>query len=92
MHPSMTCVIRGKRYSTETATLLAHDRENSWRNAALFRTPRGNYFVVSGASRPSGQDILEPISEAIARDLYDAFPVHAVSWEQAFPHVVVEDA
>jgi hypothetical protein len=47
-------IINGKRYSTETATLIAgndywdgQNWERRGRNEFLYRTPRGNYFLLS---------------------------------------------
>lgn len=96
----MRRVVDGKRYDTETATLIAHDvywdghnHERHGRNAWLYRTKRGAYFVVSGTFWQGERDSLDVVSEAEARELYEgALSEHEVSYEAAFPGVVVEEA
>lgn len=97
---NMTRILDGKRYSTATATLIADDcywdgsnHERSGRNRFLYRTPRGNYFVVYLTMWQGERDTLEPIDEADAIDLYEGpLTEHHVSYEAAFPSVTVEDA
>jgi hypothetical protein len=98
----MTRIIDGKRYSTETATLLAsdawwdgHNHERGGRNSYLYRTPRGRYFCLHLTMWQGEHHTIEPVDEAEARELYErmaARDMAEVSFEQAFPNVVVEEA
>lgn len=53
----MQAIIKGKIYNTETATLIARGDNDTYPNdcwyltEALYRTPRGNYFIVDQARR-----------------------------------------
>ena len=98
--PSMTRIVDRKKYSTDTATLLAddtywdgHNYERHGRNTFLYRTPKGAYFTVTVTMWQGEQDSLEPVTldEAIA--LYEgSLTEHSVSYEDAFPAVTVEEA
>jgi len=97
---SFTRIINRKRYSTKTATLLAgddywdgHNFERHGRNTFLYRTPRGAYFTVSLTQWQGEQDTLTPISEGEAIELFEGpLSNRGVSYEEAFPGVVIEDA
>lgn len=99
---TMTRIVDGKRYSTETATLLAsdaywdgHNHERQGRNCYLYRTPRGAYFCLHLTMWQGESHSIEPVSEADARDLYEGMAAHGmavVSFEDAFPDFVIEDA
>jgi hypothetical protein len=73
----MSEVIRGKRYRTETATLLASDLywdSHSWerrgRNRFLYRTPNGSYFLVTRTQWQGEHDPdLRPVSREEAMEL-----------------------
>jgi hypothetical protein len=93
-------VIGGKRYDTKTATLIAddcfwdgHNWERRGRNTFLYRTPKGNYFVVHQTCWQGERDSLEPLSIQEAIELWEG-PCceHECSFEKAFPGVTVEDA
>lgn len=96
----MTRIVGGKRYNTETATLIAHNVywdghnfERGGRNCWLYRTPRGAYFTVTGTFWQGERDTLEPVTEAEARELYEGrLSEHEVSYQEAFPGVTVEEA
>lgn len=96
----MTRVVGRKRYSTETATLLAddcywdgHNFERHGRNTFLLRTPGGNYFTVIRTMWQGEQDSLQPVSLEEAIELYEvSLSRHVVDFEQAFPDVEVQDA
>ena len=98
--PSMIRIIEGKRYRTETATLLAddvywdgHNMERGGRNTFLFRTPRGAYFTVTVTMWQGEHDTLTPLDEAEAIRLYEgALREHYVAYSEAFPNVTVEEA
>jgi len=98
----MVRIIDGKRYSTETATLLAsdaywdgHNHERRGRNTFLYRTPRGRYFALHRTMWQGESDSIEPLDEAEALGLYESMAAHdmaEVSIEEAFPGVTIEDA
>jgi len=97
---NFTRIIDRKRYSTETATLIAHDAywdghnfERQGRNTFLYRTPRGAYFTVALTQWQGEQDTLTPVSEDEAIRLYETIlSEHEVDYEDAFPSVDVVDA
>ena len=96
----MQRVVDGKRYDTRTATLIAraeywdgHNMDRGGRNTYLYRTLRGRYFTVITACWQGEMDMLTPISEREAVELYTyALLEHRVDFEAAFPNVTVEDA
>lgn len=95
----MQKVISGKRYRTETATLLADNAywdgrnwERSGRNTFLFRTPRGAYFVQHQTCWQGERDTLEPLTQDEAIALWESLPEHEMEYEDAFPGVQVEEA
>jgi len=96
----MAAVHGGKRYDTETATLIAddvywdgHNFERGGRNTWLYRTAKGSYFTVTATQWEGERDELTPVSVAEALDLYEeALPEHVVPYAKAFPGITVEDA
>lgn len=101
MKPGKFCeVIGGKRYNTETATLVAHDCywddhnfERQGRNQWLYRTPKGAYFTTRMSFWQGERDTLTPVSldEAIA--LYEGpLSEHELEYDQGFPGVTIEEA
>lgn len=83
--PRLSRIVNGKRYSTEGATVLAHDvwwdghnLERQGRNTWLLRTPKGSYFVVYGTLWQGERDRLELLSEEEAVALYERLPEHEV--------------
>lgn len=101
MHPSkMTRIVNRKKYSTETATLIASDEywdgsnwERSGRNTFLYRTPGGEYFTVNLTQWQGERDTLEPITQDEAIHLFEnELSEHQVSYSEAFPDVEVKDA
>ena len=93
-------IVDQKRYSVETATLIASDAfwdgrnwERYGRNSFLYRTPRGAYFTVTLTQWQGEQDTLEPIDEDYAIELFEGpLSEHAVSYRAAFPGVQVIEA
>ena len=93
-------ILDGKRYSTDTATLLAGD--DYWdgsnysrrgRNTFLYRTPKGNYFTVVLTQWEGERDELSPVSLEEAVELYEECLLEQrVPYAEAFPEVTVEDA
>jgi len=96
----MQRIVAGRRYDTETATLLAHNVywdghnfERSGRNMWLYRTPNGRYFTVSGTLWQGERDTLTPVGLEEARRLYEGtLTEHEIPYEEAFPEVEVTDA
>jgi len=96
---NMVWVAAGKRYRTETATLIAHDAywngyscEQGGRNTFLFRTPNGNFFAQHQSLLRGETNKITPldINEAIA--LYQSLPKKEVPFRVAFPVIAAEDA
>jgi hypothetical protein len=91
----MKKVIGGKKYDTETATLIADDVywdgnnfERHGRNTWLYRTPRGAFFRVDGTFWQGERDVLVPVSESEAKRIYEEdLPEHYLEWEDAFGEV-----
>ena len=101
MHPSkMTRIVERKKYSTETATLIASDEywdgsnwERSGRNTFLYRTPGGEYFTVNLTQWQGERNTLTPITQDEAIDLFEnSLSEHHVKYAEAFPGVEVKDA
>ena len=94
----MSRVVKGKRYDVSKATLIAHNVywdghnfERSGRNSFLYRTKKGNFFVVHLTQWQGERDTLDPLSEQEAMDLYERLQEHPVEYEEAFD-VEIEDA
>jgi hypothetical protein len=93
-------IIDRKRYSTATATLIAHDAywdghnfERNGRNSYLYRTPKGAFFTVNQTCWQGERDTLTPVTQEDAIDLYEgALTDHEISYREAFPGVTVEEA
>jgi len=93
-------IIERKRYSVETAELIAddafwdgHSVERYGRQTWLYRTPKGAFFTVTRSQWQGEQGGLTPISEGAAIALYEGgLSEHHVDYEAAFPGVVVENA
>ena len=93
-------VVGRKKYSVKTSTLIAHDAfwdgnnwERSGRNRFLYRTPRGNYFVVTLTQWQGEFNSLEPVDQETAISLYETdLTEHTEEYETAFPGVEVTDA
>ena len=92
-------IIGRKRYSTETAVLLAgddwhdgHNFERSGRNTFLYRTPRGGYFATYLTCWQGEQDSLAPLTIDEAVELFETLTERRATFEEAFPGVTVEEA
>ena len=90
----MTAVLGGQSYSTETASLLAHDA--SWdgrhwdrdgRNIFLFRTANGQYFRQVRTRWARERDYLEAVAPDAAIRLYWKPPERVLTFDEAFPRV-----
>ncbi len=97
---TMTKIVNRKRYSTVTATLIAHDAywdghnwERHGRNRYLYRTPKGAYFLVTQTRWEGESDTLDPISLDDAIMLYEGpLTEHEEQYGTAFPGVEIQDA
>jgi hypothetical protein len=96
---NMTSVVAGKRYRTDTATLLAHDAywnghayEQDGRNTFLFRTPNGSFFAQYQTLLPVITGKIVPLDRNEAMSLYHSLYRKEVPFAVAFPYVKVEDA
>jgi len=95
-------VVDGKRYNVKTAKLLASDDwwdgnnyERGGTQCFLFRTPKGALFFQR-LSQWQGSPfcVIEPCGLEEAIEFWHVCDRHdeAISWEDAFPEVPVEDA
>jgi hypothetical protein len=96
---TMNEIVNGKRYRTETATLIAsdaywdgHNFERHGRNTFLFRTPRGSYFLQRQTCWEGERDSLEPLDRDEAVMMFESLAEKAVDFEDAFPGITIEDA
>ena len=93
-------IVNKKRYSTKTATLIAgdnfwdgHNKERGGTNTFLYRTRKGAYFFVYLTQWVGAKDTLRPCTQEEAIAAYEGqLREHEVSYELAFPGVVVADA
>ena len=100
MYPkSMSRVISGKRYKTDSACLIASDAywdgrnwERNGRNTFLFKTLKGNFFVQYQSKRRGEHDHIKPVNVDEAVQFYEQLPKKEVAFDVAFPDVHVEDA
>jgi len=93
-------IIGRTRYDVSKATLLASDAywdgrnfERRGRNQFLYKTPRCAFFLVTLTQWQDEQDVLEPIAEDTAIELFEGvLPHHEVTYEEAFPDAQVLEA
>jgi len=92
-------IVNGKRYDVATATLIAddvyfdgHNMERGGRNQFLYRTPKGNYFLVTLTQWQGERDTLIPLTKTEALETWEDLPEKEVDYEVAFPGEKVEDA
>ena len=93
-------VIGRVRYDVQKATLIAsnvywdgRNMERNCTNTFLYKTKKGNFFTIFLTQWQGARDILTPVSEDEAIELYeDHLFTREVPYEEAFPNVVVEDA
>ena len=96
---SMTEILNRKRYSTDTATLIAgndhwdgHNYERHGRQTFLYRTPRGGYFAVHLTQWQGERDRIEPLIVDEAVTLWEALTERRVDFSEAFPGVTVDES
>ena len=99
MRQEIKRVINGKRYDTNTATILASNEywdgsnyERGGRNTHLYRSKGGAYFVVYSSQWQGELTKLEALTRAEAIELYEELPEQCVDYEEAFDTVVEEAA
>ena len=88
----MKQVIDGKQYDTESAILIADDQywdghnwERRGKNKYLYKTKKGNYFLMITTLWAGERDYLKPLpNEETAKEYYENLPEHEVNWEVAF--------
>ena len=87
----MEQIINGKKYSTETASLIASDRffdgsnfERDGRNTYLYQTKRGAFFLYHTTMWQGERDYIEPCTIEDAQDHYEHLPEHETTYKQAF--------
>jgi hypothetical protein len=96
---NMTQIIDRKRYSVANSTVLAHneywDGRNSSRNCRnlwLYKTSKGNYFLVHLSLWESEHDYIEPVDMEYAYEIYESLPCKEAVTSEAFPTIVIKDA
>jgi hypothetical protein len=96
---NMIWVAAGKRYRTDTATLIAHDVywngyhfEQGGRNTFLFRTPNGNFFAQYQTLLPGEINKISPLETKEALQLYQSLRKKEVPFRVAFPCIKAEEA
>ena len=87
---SIMRVIDGKRYNTETATLIA-SRTTTGCGSHLYRTRHGAYFVAHSTIWEGSRDSIEIFSEANAVDFWNAHE-QEVDLCTAFPNIDIVEA
>lgn len=98
MNPiSMTEVIAGKKYSTDTAKIVAHDaywdgsnHERSGRNTYLYKTRKGSFFLLNLTQWQGERDNIEPLSKEQAREFWDDLREKEMTYEEAFGEIAEE--
>lgn len=96
----LTRIIGGKRFSTETATLLSgndwfdgHNFERQGRQTYLYRSPAGAYFCAE-LSSVQGEDRIILLSDSEALEMYSIHAEHGkerVPLDEAFPGVEIAE-
>ncbi len=88
---SMTEVIGGKKYSTDTAQVVAHNcywdgsnHERGGRNTYLYKTKKGNFFALYLTQWQGEHDRIEPLSKEQAQEYWDDLREKEMSYEEAF--------
>lgn len=85
----MKKVINGKRYNTETGTLLAKNKSTG-RESYLYRTPRGAFFRYTETIWEGEHDSITPLTVAEAKELFELFNDPRLDWESAFNEIPAE--
>lgn len=95
----MRKIIGGRRYNTETSTLLADNeyadnsnRLQKGRGTYLYRTPRNAYFKAIVTIWQNEQNSITPLTIEEAQELYERLPNQYLEYEDAFFTTVEEAA
>ncbi len=79
----MKQIINGKVYDTKTAELVASNDywdgsnfDRNGRNAYLYKTSKGNYFVLRTSRWQGERDYIAVLSVGDAKALYERLPEH----------------
>jgi len=95
----MKKVIDRKVYNTETAEAIATNdfsdgtnKYNCGRTSSLYRTKKGNYFIVHLTCWQGEENSLRPLSLAEAIGEYEKMFEEYDDFEDAFPGVKTEEA
>lgn len=84
-------IIDRKLYDTDTADLIASD--DYWdgrnttrhgRNAYLYKTAKGNFFIHRVTHWQGERDSIAPLSKDEAMELYEQLPEKAMDYKEAF--------
>jgi hypothetical protein len=96
---SLSVIVNGKRYKTDSACLIASDAywdgknwERHGRTTFFFKTLKGNFFSQCLSKRRGEQDLIKPLSVDEAVQLYESLPQKEVEFAVTFPDIHVEDA
>jgi hypothetical protein len=88
---NMKQIVGGKMYNTETATLLAsdhywdgHNFQRDGINQYLYKTAKGNYFVLRTTVFQGQVDTIVPSSKGEAMELYESLREQEVDYAEAF--------
>ncbi len=91
MRREVSQIVDGKRYSTLTAQLLASDEfwdGRNWKCRArgqyLYKTSKGNYFVLHTTQFQDELDYIKPVPVDEAKWLFEDLPNHEVIYRDAF--------
>ena len=70
-----------------------HNFERHGRNTFLYKTARGNYFVVTLTCWQGEINTLEPVSLDEAIEYFEnQLPEHLATYKEAFPSVEIQEA
>ena len=96
---NMIWVVAGKRYRTDTATLIAHDEywngyncEQGGRNTFLLRTRKGNFFAQYQTLLQGEINKITPLETNEALALYQSLHKKEVPFRVVFPCIKAENA
>lgn len=99
MRHQLTAVINGKRYNTETATVIASNEyfdgsnwERGGTNTHLYKTKNGRYFAGYSTCWQGSRSSIEALTIDEAKRLYEMLPEHEEEYEDAFPGEIAEEA
>ncbi len=91
MELKISQIIDGKSYSTYNARLLASNEFWDGRNwkprvkgKYLYKTPKGNYFVLHTTQTLEEDDFIEPITPDEAKQVFERLPNHEAIYDAVF--------